>query len=159
MKDIFKILRETNYYIEYNNNSKKYTSTITVSWLNLIINIKYANGYFTVDHYGIHIPIQKQSAPILAHLILLRLAKELKYPRKYLFYKADDKITNSFYFEIPDLTDKEIENIMSMQYIMEDFYSDAGLTSQHFEMLLQSNLLDLFNDIITMQYGLKMERT
>lgn len=158
MNNIFEILKTTNYYIQYHHFSKKSRSEIYISWADTYFNIEYDNNTkrLSCKELELDVECQRSSVPSLVYLLLQSIVKELKYPYKFVCFKIDGNTTNSFFFELPNLNSEELNNIMSLQYIIEDF-NNGGLTSEHFSMLLEQGMLPYFNDIIKAKYNVKME--
>lgn len=158
MNNVFEILKATNYYIRYHHFSKKSKSEIYISWTDTSFTIEYDNKTkrLTCQELELDVECQRASVPSLVYLLLQSIVKELKYPYRFVFFKIDGNTTNSFFFELPNLNAEELNNIMSLQYIIEDFNS-GGLTADHFSMLLEQGMLPYFNDIIKAKYNVKME--
>lgn len=157
MNNVFEILKATEYYIEYRFFSKESRAEVYVSWCDQIFNFRYDNqqNRFISDEFELSVPCQRCSAPSLMYLSLQNIVKEFKYPYQLVFFKIDGNVTNSFYFELPNLTAKEMNAIMSLQYIIEDF-NTGGLTEEHFSMLVDNEMLPYFNDILRAKYNLEM---
>lgn len=157
MNNLFEILKSTNYYIEYHNFSKESKSEVYISWLDTRFSFYYDDEQklFISKELDLFIECQKCSVPSLMYLTLRNIVKEFKYPYQLVFFKIDGNPTNSFYFELPNLTEKDIDVILNMQYIIEDF-NTGGLTQEHFSMLLAHNMLPYFNDILKAKYNVEL---
>ena len=155
--NLFEILKATDYYIEYRNFSNESRAEVYISWYDETFTFQYDHKKkkFFSKELEMSVTCEKCSVKAIMYLTLKSIIKECKYPYQLVFFKINNNVTNAFYFELPNLNEKEMDTIMSLQYIIEDF-NNGGLTQEHFTMLVENNMLPYMNDILRAKYNLEL---
>lgn len=136
----FDILKKTNYIVtcSFSNNDH----LVIKSFDDKVFTIKYSNGEL-VFNYRKSISCSPIEAYCLVPLIVRDICEALDYPFKYLDYFINGKRTDSFYFDLEEISDDSLDRINDIYQLCLEIYN-YGLTR---ERLIEATELNALKEI------------
>lgn len=145
------ILRSTGYMVSCYFDSESSLLTIKSSFSEKVYTIQYSEGYLNTSDLG-SIKCSPVEAISLATVMVRDICKILNYPYKYLRNYINDKPTDTFFFDINELEDEDIDKTERLQELSVEIYN-YGLTRERLLIAGEAGLLEEIYMVCGYIYG------
>jgi hypothetical protein len=153
------ILKQSNYYIEYNFRTEDQQGIINVAWKDTaIFALRYnpALKSLVTNWKDLVIPCPNYAATAIGYLIIKDICKVYGYPMYWIQYKLDGNAKDGYVFDVTNTA----EELNAAQYVYNLLVTEVlqeGLNPEHIEMAKAFGVWDGFKSVLDFYLGVRID--